>query len=178
MVQKKLAQFNLTPCNEKSVYGVTRVHFLGFILEHGEVKSDPKRLAAFAEMPSPKDKQQLRSALGTLLYYCEFLKNFSSMAAPLYELLKKDARFRWTRTHELTFRQLITEMMKTTKLCIFDPKKPLFLTCDGSATGVGAVLTHDKDQKEIIHCALRKLLPTERHYSNRKGGLGNNVWRQ
>ena len=95
LVQQRLTQFNLKPCNEKSVYCVTKVHFLGFL----QVKPDSQRLAAFEKMPSPKDKQQPRSALGTLLYYCKFLQNFSSMAAPL-DLLKKDARFLWTRQHE------------------------------------------------------------------------------
>ena len=165
LVQQRLTQFNLKPCSEKSVYCVTKVHFLRFLLKNGQVKPDPQWLAAL-KIPSPKNKQQLRSALGTLLCYCKFLQNFSSMAAPLFDLLKKDARFLWTRQHENTFRQLISAMVKATNLCIFDSHKPLFLTCDGSATGIGALLTHDKNQTEIIQCASRKLLPVDRHYSN------------
>ena len=88
------------------------------------------------------------------------------MAAPLYDLLKKDAHFLWTRQHENTFRQLISVMIKATNLCIFDPHKPLFLTCDGSVTGIGALLTHDKNQTESIQRTYGKLLPAERHYSN------------
>lgn len=165
-VQDRLAHYNLTPCSEKSVYCVKKVLFLGYILEDGSVQTDPERLAAFERIKSPVNKQQLKSVLGTLQYYCRFMKNFSTVAAPLHDLLKKTSKYLWTDDHENILRKLIDTMVKSAPLTIFDPQRPLFLICDGSATGVGAILTHDSEQKEIIQCASRKLSPAEHHYSN------------
>ena len=165
-VHNHLAHYKLTPCLEKLVYCVTRVHFLGYILEDGGVRADPERLSAFQNIQTPVNKQKLKSVLGTLQYYCRFMKSFSSAAAPLHDLLKKTSRFHWTDAHECTLRELIAVMVKSAPLTVFDPRRLLFLICDGSATGVGAILTHDVEQREIIQCASRKLMSAEHHYSN------------
>ena len=65
------------------------------------------------------------------------------------DLLKKTSIFHWTDAHECTLRELIAIMVKLAPLTLFDPLRPLFLICDGSATGVGAISTHDVEQREI-----------------------------
>jgi len=57
-------------------------------------------------------------------------------------------------------------MVNSSPLTIFDPSRPLYLVCDGSSAGLGAIITHDQEQREIIQCASRKLSPAEKHYSN------------
>ena len=165
-VKDRLANNKLIPSLEKSVFGVTSVCFLGYILENGGVRADPECLSAFQNIPTPVNKQQLKSVLGTLQYYCHFMKKFSIVAAPMYDLLKKTSRFHWTDAHECALRGLIDAMIKSAPLTVFDPLKPLFMICDGSATGVGAILTHDVEQREIVQCVSRKLTPAEHHYSN------------
>ena len=49
---------------------------------------------------------------------------------------------------------------------MFDSPRSLFLCCDASDKGVGAVLSHDMTQKEIVWCASRVLFETEKNYSN------------
>ena len=165
-MQQRLTQYQLTPCLQKSVLGVTKIRFLGYILENGGVQPDPEHLAAFEGINTPVDKQQLKSLLGTLQYYSHPVRNFSSLAAPLHNLPRKTSRFHWTPAHESILRGLISTMIKSTSLTVFDPLKPPFFTCNGSANGIGAVLTRDTEQREIIQCASRKLSPAELHYSN------------
>ena len=88
-VCNRLAHYELTPCLEKSFFCVTRVRFLGYILEDSGVKADPEWLSAFQNIQTPMNKQQLKSVLGTLQYYCRFMKNFSSAAAPLHDSSRK-----------------------------------------------------------------------------------------
>ena len=125
-VQQQLTQYQLTPCLQKSVLGATKIHFLGYILENGGVKPDPERLAAFERINTPVNKQQLKSLLGTLQYYCHFVRNFSSLAAPLHNLLRKTSRFHWTAAHESILRGLISTMIKSTPLTVFAPPQFIF----------------------------------------------------
>ncbi len=43
---------------------VTKVNFLGFIIEHGKMTMDPVKLAGIADWPAPSTLRQLRSFLG------------------------------------------------------------------------------------------------------------------
>ena len=44
-------------------------------------------------MKSPKNIKQLIQALGLMNYFKKFMKDYSKIAKPLYELLKKEAEY-------------------------------------------------------------------------------------
>ena len=49
---------------------------------------------------------EIRSFLGLAGYYCRFIENFSKIAKPMTELLKKDTKFKWTEECEASFQEL------------------------------------------------------------------------
>ena len=53
------------------------------------------RVKAIEKMPYPENKKQLQSFLGATNYYRMFVKKFAKIAAPLYQLLKKDVKYVW-----------------------------------------------------------------------------------
>ena len=106
--------------------------------------------------------------------YGKFLPNLSTVLAPLYSLLKRDVRWRWTAKEERAF-QASKDLLTSSQLLVhFDEKLPLILACDASAYGVGAVLAHrlqDGSEKPIAY-ASRTLTNAERNYSQlEKEGL-------
>ena len=126
---------------------------------------DESKLTAFRRLASPKNKDQLRSLLGTLRHYGLFCKKISSRAKRLYDLLKKNSRWNWSTQHEKALRDLKNEISRGQITC-YDQNRPLFVFSDASKDGIGYILCHDRDQREIVWLGSRVLKPAEVNYSN------------
>ena len=71
------------------------VTFLEHLVGQGQVKLLEAKVNAISEFPVPKCKRQLMRFLGMAGYYRKFCKNFSGIAEPLTNLLKKSTKFKW-----------------------------------------------------------------------------------
>jgi len=87
------------PCQQE-------VKYQGYVVSSAGVSADLDKVKAVQDFPTPKDLKQLRSFLGLALYYRRFIPNFSHIAAPLYELTKKDALYQWTPACQVIFDEL------------------------------------------------------------------------
>ena len=61
---------------------------------------------AIREWPIPKNANKVRSFHGLASFHRRFVKNFSSLTAPLNELVKKNTVFKLIGVHEKTFNLL------------------------------------------------------------------------
>jgi hypothetical protein len=75
---------------EKCTFGVDKVVFLGFVVSSKGVHVDVSKIEAIKTLPQPTNLQQLRSFLGLAGFYHRFVKDFSTIAAPLHALSKKN----------------------------------------------------------------------------------------
>ena len=149
----------------KCQIGLLKVNFLGFLLVNGQLLPNPERLLALTQMSLPSNKDQLRSFLCSLRHYGCFCPNFSSIARPLYLLLKRDVHWKWLPLHLKAVRDLLVAISKGSLTC-YDISKPLFVMSDASKDGPGFVLSHDADQLEIIWTGSCVLTSAEANYSN------------
>jgi len=164
-VRRRLQQYGFKINDKKSQCKLKSVKFLGFILSNGKMLPDPDRLKAFKEMPVPTNKEQLKSALCSLRHYGVFCKDFSAIARPLYALLRKDAHWNWSTECEKSFKMLLA-VIPNGEITCYDLNKPLFVTSDASKDGLGFVLSHDLEQKQIVWLGSRVLSQAEANYSN------------
>ena len=110
---------------------------------------------------------ELKSYLGLLAYYGNFLPNLSQALSPLYRLLKKSTSWKWSEAEELAFSKSKELLSSSSLLVHFDPKRPLVLACDASSHGIGVVLAHqmeDGSERPVAY-ASRTLSPAEKNYS-------------
>ena len=50
--------------------------------------------------PAPSNKSELKSFLGLMTYNAKFLPRLSTVLHPLYDLLRKDTKWSWSREHD------------------------------------------------------------------------------
>ena len=138
------------------------------------------KVAALMALPHPKNIDELRITLGKIRYYGCFCPNFSAIARPMLDLLKKGAEYKWDpAVHGAAFDTVVREIAKPGRaLKRFDPSKPIFIHTDFSNVGLGAVLSqHDElGQEAMVCCASRSLNKHERNYSSYKGECLAAVW--
>lgn len=126
----------------KCTFCCATVDYLGHFIENGQLRADPSKIEAMISWPTPSTVKQLRGFLGLTGYYRRFIAGYASIAAPLTELLKKDA-FEWSSAAEAGFANLKSAMTSAPVLRLPDFSKTFYVETDASDFGVGAVLLQD-----------------------------------
>jgi hypothetical protein len=109
----------------------------------------------------PKSVHQIRSFLGLDGYYRHFVPDFSRIAKPMTELLKKGVKFVWGEKCENAFQTLKQYLTSALVLAQPNNSKPYEVYYDASGTGLGCVLMQEN---RVIAYASRALLPHENNY--------------
>ena len=133
----------------------------------GQVKPLEPKVNAISEFPMPNCKRQLMRFLGMTGYYRKFCKNFSGIAEPLTNLLKKSTKFKWNDKYQDAFDRLKAILKSAPVLLAPDFDKCFKLAVDASDVGIGAVLFQE-DNNGIDHpvCYFsKKLNKHQKNYS-------------
>jgi hypothetical protein len=88
-VLERPRQLNLKVEPDKCEFLKTEISYLGHIVTSDGVKPDPGKVKAIHEFPTPRNTTDVKSFLGLAGYYRKFIPQFSKVAKPLTELLKR-----------------------------------------------------------------------------------------
>ena len=121
------------------------------------------------EFPRPRNVKELQRYLGMVNYYRCYIKNFSTMAVPLYSLTKTGTKWLWGQECEQAFDQLRRRLLEDPVTLAFPNWDEEFhLETDACGTGLGAVLgQRDEGTGRIrpIEFFSSALSQSQRHYS-------------
>ena len=67
--------------------------FLGYVVSAKGIEMDEDKVKAIQEWPTPKSITDVRSFHGLASFYRRFVKDFSTIASPLTEIVKKAVGF-------------------------------------------------------------------------------------
>ena len=71
------------------------------------------------------------------------MKDFSTIAAPMNELMKKDTPFLWGDAQDKSFEELKMRLTSAPLLSLPDFGKTFEIKCDASGVGIGGVLMQE-----------------------------------
>jgi ribonuclease HI len=109
----------------------------------------------------PTSVHQIRSFLGLAGYYRRFIPDFSKIAKPMMELLKKEVKYQWDDKCDEAFHTLRKLLTTAPVLAQLDNTQPFDVYCDASGTGLGCVLMQND---RVIAYASRALQNHEQNY--------------
>ena len=110
------------------------------MIDERGVSTDPEKIATIRNWPVPRNSKEVRSFLGLEGYYRKFVKHFSIIARPLFNLLKKGHPFVWTAETNKAFELLQQGLVSAPVLHLPDFTKQFVIDTDACDYGVGAAL--------------------------------------
>ncbi|CAL2255737.1 unnamed protein product [Prunus armeniaca] len=161
LVLRTLRRKQLYAKFSKCQFWLDRVVFLGHVISTEGIYVDPQKVEAIVNWVQPTSVTEVRSFLGLAGYYCRFVEGFSSIAAPLTRLTRKDITFEWTEECEQSFQELKKRLTTAPVLALPDNSGDFVIYSDAFLQGLGCVLMqHDR----VIAYASRQLKKHEQNY--------------
>ncbi|GBG83854.1 hypothetical protein CBR_g37653 [Chara braunii] len=144
-VLEKLREANFKINAKKCDWAKTQILYLGHVLDGDGVKPEDSKIGAIRDWPTPRTLTELRSFLGLANYYRKFVRNFSTIAAPLRKLLRKETIWKWDKDCTSAMKKFKQTLIEYSILKVADPYLPFVVTTDASQYDIGAVLQQDDD---------------------------------
>ncbi len=137
---ERLAWANLTVNLAKCEFAQGTATYLGKVVGQGQVRPVRAKVLAIDQFSPPTTKRELMRFLGMVGYYRGFCRNFSTVVAPLTNLLSFKVKFDWSPQCQCAFENvkgLISSAPVLAAPCLDEPFR---LQVDASNVGAGAVL--------------------------------------
>ncbi len=133
------------------------------------------KVVTILEMPNPTDVHILRSFIRLCNYYMIYVQEFSTIAHPLYALLKKDVAWTWSEEAQEAFSTLKEKLLEFPILRRPDFNKVFILHTDWSAFGIIDQL-NEEGKEYVIAYASQNNNKAESNYFSYKGECFVVVW--
>jgi hypothetical protein len=139
-VLQRMSDHRLYAKLSKCDFWLREIKFLGHTISQDGISVDPEKVQEVMNWKPPTTVRQIRSFLGLAGYYRRFIPDFSRIAKPMTELLKKWVKYEWSQKCEDAFHTLRPHLTTASVLAQPDNTKPVEVYCNASGTELGCVL--------------------------------------
>ncbi|GJX70940.1 putative reverse transcriptase domain-containing protein [Tanacetum coccineum] len=153
----------------KCDFWLSKVQFLGHMIDSEGIHVDPAKIESIKDWESPKTPTEIRQFLGLAGYYRRFIEGFSKIAKPMTKLTQKSVKFNWGEKEETAFQTLKQKLCSAPILALPEGSENFVVYCDASHKGLGAVLMQ---KEKVIAYASRQLKIHEKNYTTHDLELG------
>jgi len=112
---------------------------------------DPIKVAGVREWPIPENRTDMQAFIGFVNFYRRFIRDFSTIARPLFDLTHSDKTWNWDAKEQEAFKRL--KMVVTTASVLVSPQdsEPFCIKADSSDFASGVVLSQRLPGEEKWH---------------------------
>ena len=148
-VLAKLQEAKLDVKLSKCQFSVEKTEFLGYIIEPGEITTDPRKVRAIVEWDTPRNIKDVQSFLGFANFYRRFIKEYSKTVEPLTSLTHKDKKLVWNPKAQKAFEELKQRFTESPILAFFDPEREVVIEMNASDHTIAGVISQPDDQGRL-----------------------------
>uniref|UniRef100_A0A914CYZ5 RNA-directed DNA polymerase n=1 Tax=Acrobeloides nanus TaxID=290746 RepID=A0A914CYZ5_9BILA len=170
---KIVVKYGMTLKIEKCHFGKSHIKYLGYTISKDGISIDPSVIEKVQKIEVPKNIKQLQSFLGFCTVYRRHIEKQADIAAPLYDLTKKDEKNpkttlkdKWKQEHQSAFEELKHRLTTAPVLAAPRFDKEFIIDTDASSRGISAILIQkdEFEQEHPIAYASRSLNKCEAKY--------------
>ncbi|GBG69733.1 hypothetical protein CBR_g4564 [Chara braunii] len=132
---------------EKWEFGRIKILYLGYEISMEEARPEDAKVASIRDCPRPRFVIEVKSFFGVTDYYRNFVKNYSTVAAPSTHLARLDTPWEWTNKCEAAFKGLNYAITHHAILMVPDSERPFVVAIDASQYDTGTVLARQEGKK-------------------------------
>ncbi|XP_035546409.1 uncharacterized protein LOC118348570, partial [Juglans regia] len=144
LMSKGYVRESMSPCAVPVLLVPKKDGTWRYVVSTKGIEVDEEKVKAIKEWPTPKSITEVRSFHGLASFYRRFVKDLSTIAAPLTEVIKKNVGFHWGANQENAFATIKERLCSAPVLALPDFNKAFEIECDASGIGIGAVLMQDR----------------------------------
>ena len=147
----RLVSHNIVLKPVKCFFGFEEVEWVGKVISSEGLKMSRKRTQSLLDFPLPIFFKQLKSFLGFVNYFRDFIRNQSMIVKPLHNLLTnyhKTSKVKWTPEAMKAFEDTKESVRTIPTLYFLNDTDPITLCTDASDFGAGGYLYQTVDGKE------------------------------
>ncbi|MBW0513199.1 hypothetical protein O181_052914 [Austropuccinia psidii MF-1] len=161
----------------KSLFHVTSVEYLGYVVSSEGIKMDQEKVQHIPNWPPPRNLNGLQSFLCFANFYCRFIKNYSKKMSSLTSFLKKYSFFPFNKEALSQFHQLKEAFTPAPIFSHLNPSLPTIVETAASNYAFGSVQSHVSDSgKHPIAFESHNHILEELNYEIHEKELPGIVW--
>ena len=173
MVFERFQEFNLKLKPLKCSFFQSEIVYLAHHISWRGILPSRENVQAVQEFPMPETYTQVHTFCGLVGHYRRFIKGFSNIACPLYDVLGKEVKMGpvdLPPNAQEAMGILKGKVQSTPVLVFSDFDKPFLLETDASKEGLGAVLSQKQSDGQYHPIAFGScsLTPSEKNYHSSK----------
>ena len=129
---------------KKCKFAQKELRFLEHIISAEGIRTDLDKIAKMVTLSPLTNLKELRSRLSLFSYYRQYIKGFSDITRPMYELTREEngkaVPFEWTAARQKAFEVIKAKLATAPVVAHLNFDRPFILYTDASGGGVGAIL--------------------------------------
>ncbi|GJU58683.1 putative reverse transcriptase domain-containing protein [Tanacetum coccineum] len=113
----------------KCEFWISRVQFLGHVIDCRGIHVDPAKIESIKDWASPKTPTEIRQFFGLEAYYRRFIEGFSKIAKTMTKLTQKGVKFDWGDKQEAAFQLLKQKLCSAPILALPEGSEDFIAYC-------------------------------------------------